>query len=39
VYTLSEDGFDRTVSGATLLNGVPVTLTSDQPATLRVCRG
>jgi hypothetical protein len=39
VYTLSQNGFDRTVSGSTLLKGAPLSLTPGQPVTLRVCRG
>jgi hypothetical protein len=39
VYTLSQDGFDRSVSGATLLKGAPLSLAPGQPVKLRVCGG
>jgi hypothetical protein len=39
VYTISIDGFDRSVSGATLLAGTQLAIHPGQSATVRICRG
>ncbi len=38
-YTVSSNGVDRSVSGVTLISGIPLTLTPGEASTLRICPG